>query len=260
MAEDKGHKPSKKKLEKARKEGKTYKSQILSQAVGSLACFASFIVMNKWYWVRTQILLQYLLVEGFSQPVTAFRLAMQHMLHIILPVLLVSVGAYLAIETFQVGLKIEFSLVAAKFSRIDLIAGLKRIFSGLKRVWEVILKLAILLFFFYWFFGSITAKFALMLFDYSGESLRDVYYLQINFWLSIFSVLVVLGLFEYMLRRREFMREMSMSTKDLRDEYKESEGDPLIRMLRKSMHESLAMAEVVQSVRKSKVIIVERST
>jgi type III secretion protein U len=49
-----------------------------------------------------------------------------------------------------------------------------------------------------------------------------------------------------------------MSLDEARRELKDDEGDPMLRSQRKAMHESLLMQDMVQRVRRSKVLVVER--
>jgi flagellar biosynthetic protein FlhB len=70
--------------------------------------------------------------------------------------------------------------------------------------------------------------------------------------------LVVLGGCSYCLVWRRFMREHRMSFEEVREEYKESEGDPHFRAARRHEHQVMAMAEIEKQVRNSKVLVIQR--
>jgi len=71
------------------------------------------------------------------------------------------------------------------------------------------------------------------------------------------AVLLVFGAIDFLLQRRKFYRELSMSLDDLRREHKDEEGDPHIRSARKHMHQTLSNEDITARVRRSKVIVVE---
>jgi type III secretion protein U len=64
----------------------------------------------------------------------------------------------------------------------------------------------------------------------------------------------VLDLF---LKRREYLTELSMSHDEMRRESKDEEGDPLVKSMRRSLHEQLLMQDLVKRVRKARVVVVE---
>ncbi len=74
---------------------------------------------------------------------------------------------------------------------------------------------------------------------------------------------VVLGLIafvSYALVRWRFFARNRMSLEELREEYKQEEGDPHIRAARRHEHQMLAMGELEKRVRNAKVIVVRRSS
>jgi flagellar biosynthesis protein FlhB len=64
----------------------------------------------------------------------------------------------------------------------------------------------------------------------------------------------------YSLARWRFFRQHRMSLQELRDEYKEDEGDPHTKAHRRQEHRALLFAEVEQRVKRSKVVVVRRMT
>ena len=51
-----------------------------------------------------------------------------------------------------------------------------------------------------------------------------------------------------------------MSLEELREEYKQEEGDPYVRAARRHEHQMLALGELEKRVRNAKVIVVRRSS
>jgi flagellar biosynthetic protein FlhB len=54
------------------------------------------------------------------------------------------------------------------------------------------------------------------------------------------------------------MKQHRMSLQEVKEEYKESEGDPHLRAARKHEHQALAMADVERRVKNSKVLVIRK--
>ena len=72
--------------------------------------------------------------------------------------------------------------------------------------------------------------------------------------------LTAIAIVAYALARWRFYRQQKMSLQDLRDEYKEDEGDPHAKAHRKQEHRALLFSEVEKRVKRSKVVVVRRMT
>lgn len=80
---------------------------------------------------------------------------------------------------------------------------------------------------------------------------------QLIDWGIVFaSVVIIFGGVEFGLSRFKFFKSLSMSLQELRDEIKETDGDPLMKHLRSSLHRSLTYDEAVARIRKSSVVVV----
>ena len=54
------------------------------------------------------------------------------------------------------------------------------------------------------------------------------------------------------------MRQNRMSFEEVKEEYKESEGDPHLRAARRHEHQAMAMSEIEKQVRSSKVLVIRK--
>lgn len=86
------------------------------------------------------------------------------------------------------------------------------------------------------------------------------------YWSLIRKVMIVGGvcltgiaIASYALARWKFFRQLRMSLQELKDEYKEDEGDPHAKSARKHEHRALLFAEIEQRIKRSKVVIVSRA-
>ena len=258
MAENKGFKPSAKRLREARQRGQVLKSPLVSQVAGFTFAGALLLGGCGSAWVRLQMLIEYCLAYGYRWPEEVLRQGLGLTIEVGGSCLACAGLGGLLGECLQVGVRFEWQAVQLRFEKASLVGGLKRIFQRITCLWIYALKIVLLaalgLCFCLKEIPDIVAVVPLSVEKGAGLLLCAVR--QVFFGAS--AILCVGAGVEYLIRRRQFMRELSMSLDEVRREHKEEEGDPHIRALRRSLHESLALQDIVSRVRKSKVIVVNR--
>ena len=173
---------------------------------------------------------------------------------VLLPVMLV-IGIIFAIamffEVLQTGVVFSAQALTPDFSRMNPATGLKRFFT-LRLLLETlknILKIAV-----YTSVGYLTILHALR-----GDmaSIRDAGTLlalmgRVSFRLlaSFAGVALVFALIDQLITRRDFLKKMGMSRRDVRRETREREGDPRLKQRRKQLHAEFSKHS--QSVRNLK--------
>jgi type III secretion protein U len=83
----------------------------------------------------------------------------------------------------------------------------------------------------------------------TGELLRSTL-------LWTFGVFVVVAVLDMAWQRHSYLKKMRMSHRDIRDEHKENEGDPLVKANRRQMHEEWANQNAVAAARGPNVLVV----
>ncbi len=78
--------------------------------------------------------------------------------------------------------------------------------------------------------------------------------LKIGFYVGLMFVALAAG--DYFLQRLMFMNQMKMSKQEVKQEYKESEGDPLIKWMRKSIHREILSENSAAAVLSADVVVV----
>ncbi len=241
MAEDKDNSqektqdPTQRRLDKAREEGKVLSSKEIFVFTSLFAGILIFY-MTKYFIEDFLEIFKSLFVFGkelnsgktlifsFSE---VFKLTFKVFLIFAIPLLIVSI-----ITQFLVG-GINFSLQAIywKFEKINPIKGLKRIFSvkGLVELVKAILKVALLgaisyfvLFFYLPDLVNITNANL-----FSAVNRISSFYPFIAIALLI--VLGFIGIIDLIWQRYDFMKSLRMSHQDVKDEYKETDGQPEVK-------------------------------
>lgn len=251
MASEKPFGPTTRKLKEARREGKVSKAQLLTSSLALLAVALTIATLSNRGLLEFRILIEFLYLEGLKSPLTGLsRVAAFGLLVSLLLLAPAAVVAWVS-ELSQVGFCWNLTW---KFSNPS--DGVKRVFSGLKSTPGIALKSIIVCSFLIWFFSDAASLVGSFAFANSPEVYAARKFQEFT-RLSLL-VLLSLGISDYMIARRKFLKELSMSHQELREEYKDEEGDPHIKAARASFHRALALEEVIKRVRKAKVLIVER--
>ncbi|MDQ2746019.1 MAG: flagellar biosynthesis protein FlhB [Acidobacteriota bacterium] len=78
--------------------------------------------------------------------------------------------------------------------------------------------------------------------------------LKIGFYVGLMFVGLAVG--DYFLQRFLFLNQMKMSKQEVKQEYKESEGDPLIKWMRKNIHREILSQSSIAAVSEADVVVV----
>ena len=174
-----------------------------------------------------------------------------------LPILLICMGLGIVGTGAQTRFLFSRKSVAPKLSRLNPIKGIKNLFS-LRNVVELLksmLKIAILLYIMYSLMkDDIVAVIRTMDMDLR---LSTVYMLNLimDMIIQISLVFMVIAFFDYLYQRWEYERSIKMSKQELKEEYKQLEGNPEIKGKIKELQRQRARSRMMQAVPEADVII-----
>jgi type III secretion protein U len=249
MSDDKTEEPTEKRLRKAREDGEVSKSTdlvdgaLLAVGVGMLIASGNKIVDA----LRSCVSISLTFVAG-SHDMVALELAFEQirsrMIGALLPVIGAAILTSIVAIAGQTGIVISMKTVNLKFEAVSPMAGIKRIF-GLKSLLELgkmFIKgtvLAIVM------WKTITGLLPLVtgsVFQTLPELAKIASFVLIRL-LSVAAALYVLfGGVDFKLQKWLFIRGKKMSKDEIKREYKQDEGDPLIKGERKRIARELANA------------------
>lgn len=252
-----------KKREKAREEGQVAKSrELASVAVLGVSLiyfyFASSVLatrimdMMKSHFARAGSTT--LMIDNIQA--LAIDMILETVV-ILAPLLILLIVASLAANLMQVGFMFSSKSIVPKLSKIDPLKGFKRMFS-LRSVTELvknILKIVIIAMIAWLTVRSeISATLPLMDHDV-GEILIYVSRVSFRILATTCWVLVVLAIFDYAYQKWEFDRNLKMTRQEVRDENKQTEGDPLIKGRIRRLQREMARRRMMAAVPKADVVI-----
>jgi len=263
MPGEKTEQPTPKKLRDARKKGQIMHSKDLSSAL--VFILAVIVLLKAGGTMSTG--LQDFMTMSFQLAVThpwggevieRLRSETLKTLATVLAPLLGSVflGALL-VGFLQSGSIFTMDTLMPKLDKLNPLEGFKRIFS-MKGIVQLIKATVILTFVFILAYQVIKASIRPILLS-QGTSLFQAY----DFAQGLIStllmraamVMAVVGGGDFMYQRWQFNKDMMMSKEEVKNEYKEQEGDPHYKAKRKRMHQELAMGNMLQNARKADVVI-----
>jgi flagellar biosynthetic protein FlhB len=252
-----------KKRQEARKKGQVAKSNELPGAFILFFTFLSFVMfggfLKKHFFNIFDVTLNdYLLSEvSVTNVTTLFGNLLVEGLILLSPIFFVTMLIALLGNFLQIGILFTGDPLLMKFNKLNPIEGAKKIF-GLRSLVEFLksmLKVSVVgVVVYITLSGQI--KEIMKLSHYSLENtLSFVASITIRLGITIGLILVVLAIFDYIYQRYEHEKSLKMSKQDIKDEYKKSEGDPLIKGKIRERQRKLAMQRMMQEIPNADVII-----
>lgn len=144
-----------------------------------------------------------------------------------------------------------------KFNRINPLEGIKRLFSirSLFDVVKGIIKITILIVILYSFISqSILTVTRTLQMDVSPSSAM-ILDLTMSLVFKICMAFIAISVFDYFFQWWEYERQIKMSKHELKEEYKQMEGDPQIKSKIREVQRKMAMSRMMQAVPQSDVVI-----
>jgi flagellar biosynthetic protein FlhB len=252
------------KLEEARKQGQVAKSLDFNTLVMIWGLLGLATIWGANAWTELGTIATNLFAHAADLPLDgeggASWLAgiIRAFITLMLPVLLV--GAILAVlaNFVQTGPIFTFKPLKPKGERINPIAGFKRIYNKkiLFETFKGLLKLGIL--------GGVAISFFFALWpELPAAESQDTGLVQqwfathaVSLLFRLGLALALIGLLDFMYTRHKFKQDMMMSRREMKEEVKRREGDPLIRAkLRELQRENLKQAASVKRVPEADVLI-----
>ncbi|MEM6690034.1 MAG: flagellar biosynthesis protein FlhB, partial [Planctomycetota bacterium] len=260
---DKKHFASERKRRQAREQGNVVKSQDLTSAAMLMAAVAIMKFVGPKAATSISSMIETSLGGSeITSPTVADAVAMLvrvtvQLSMIVVPVLGCMFLAGIAFNVSQTGILFSTEKLAPKLSHINPLSGVKRILSlqGLMRLSFGLFKVAIIgavAFLAVRSYGTAVMGLAGVSAGTIGPVIFDV---LTGTCLWIGGALLILALLEYAFQRWKFEQDLMMTDQELRDEMKETEGDPQVAARRKQVQRQMMMQRAETDVPKADVVV-----
>lgn len=157
----------------------------------------------------------------------------------------------------QIGTLFTTEPLLMKLERINPIQGAKKIFSlrSLVELVKSLMKIAIISTVALTVLWQGKDELFLLSQKSIGHSLTYLGGMTFQVGLAAAISLLVLSILDYMYQKYEFEKSIRMSKQDIKDEFKKSEGDPLIRSKIKERQRQMSMNRMIQDLPQADVLI-----
>lgn len=261
--EEKTETPTPKKREDVRKKGEVAKSKELPSVAVLLAGLITLSIFGSYIYTHIQVIMKgtfsLLTLNDLSIPnFMVFAKKMVNLLILtIIPLLAAIFITAILSNIMQVGFMLSSKSIMPKLSKLDPIKGFGRLFSkqSLMELFKTLLKLAIV-----GVVAYLSVRCEMKNIPLLGEMEPYeivAYILIIIFKISIKCTLAMIFLvvIDYAFQKWDFEKRIMMTKKEQKDEFKKSEGDPLIKSRIKSIQMQLAKQRMMQEVPQADVVI-----
>ncbi len=255
--------PTPRRLEEARKRGQVVYSRevnnwVILFTVTMIAALELPHIMSDMANVMGNLIAQSYDVPGDPASLLhAVRaIAVRAAKDLVLPLLLLALAGVLS-GFLQTGPIFSFDPITPDLSKISLAKGFERLFSArsvvelLKGVFKLILVSAAIIIVLKPYFAGLGHFVGLDL----SQALSEMMTLFLKMMIAVLSVLFFLAIIDYMFQRHEFMQNMRMSKQDIKEEFRQTEGDPQVKGRLRQLREQRARQRMMQAVPKADVVI-----
>ena len=266
---EKTEKPTSKKLSYARDEGKVAKSREVSNALGLIALFLILKVLigtfgNQFLETFNGIYSKIPDVVSYSAGgisvatvTSVINTVLIRILTILLPVLLVGFAVAFASDIIQVKWKVTLKPLQPKFSKLNPISGFKKIFSkeALFELLKSLIKIGIVCWIAY---STLRDEFHNIFFLYDMPLKQAIVFigdLAISIGLSISLTYVLIALADFVYQKLRFNEDMMMTKQEVKDEYKNTEGNPEIKSKQRARMREVSQRRMMQDLKTADVVI-----
>lgn len=252
-----------KKRQEARQKGQVAKSNELPGAFILFFTFLAFLMFGGYMKERLFKIISGSINDFMQTDITMgnimpmFTSLMIEIFLILAPIFLIAVVIAVLGNYMQMGFLLSGDGLKMKFNKINPIEGAKRLF-GLRAAVDFLKTLMKLGIVGYIVFSSLMGEKENLLNMASlplDSLLKYVANLTVMLGIKIGLALVVLAMFDYMYQKYEHEKNLRMSKQDIKDEYKKSEGDPMVKGKIKEKQRRMAMQRMMQDVPKADVVI-----
>lgn len=173
------------------------------------------------------------------------------------PMLLATVLVALAATFAQTRFLVAGEIIRPKLSKISPLNGFKRLFSmrSIMEALKGLIKITILMVFIYNSLVSLMGIASGFMYSDLGSACKTLFEAIFSMLLQVCMAFAAIAFFDFLYQRWEHERQMKMSKQEIKEEYKQTEGDPQIKSRIRQVQRSMAQSRMMQQVPEADVII-----
>jgi len=252
-----------KKREEARKKGQVAKSRDAASVAVLLACLVFFWFGASGMFEKTMALARGLLTQSAQfnvdcNNIQGLSISLVYKISALLfPLFLTAFSMALLVNYLQVGFVLSAESVQPKLSKIDPIKGFQKLFSirSLVELAKNIFKISIVGFVVYMTIRGEIGNFIPLMDQSVWGILIYIAGVAFKIVLMVCLALIILAILDYIYQKWEFEKNLKMTKQEVKDESRQTEGDPLVKARIRRLQRDMARKRMMASVPEADVVI-----
>lgn len=261
--ESKTEDPSAKKLSDARAKGDVVKSQDIPQLASLAGAISVILIAGGWLTRDLAAALYPFIAHAGTTEISsggAMVVMKQAVMAAMPPLLLVMiVTAVLGVigNVAQTGFMLTPEKIKPDFKKLDLLKGLGRIFGmdGMVQFAKSTIKFLVTGFIAYMVLKPHVGEVRSLVGMDVASLLPEAMKLSKSLMLAVLLLLIAMAAIDWFWQRQRFMKRMRMTLQEVKDEFKQSDGDPHIKGKRRQIQMQRSRQRMMQAVPKATVVV-----
>ncbi len=263
---EKTEEPTGKKLSEARKNGQVAKSMEVTTAAALLVFFLTLknyvgYLGNRFLTIYNSIFsrISDFANMDFTLPYVCSLLGncISFIIMTALPFYIFSFVTNFITQLVQVKWRVTFEPMKPKFSKFNPISGVKRLFSKTKIV-QLLISIAKVIVITYVVYDCLKDKWAMVLNMYSytlPQAIELIGTTVIDVGIRISVIFIFIAAIDWKYQKWKFHEDMKMTKQEVKDEYKNAEGDPKIKGQQRARMQQAAQRRMMSALPQADVVI-----
>ena len=253
------------KLKEAHKKGQIFKSKDLSQLLTFIVGFFMIYYNAPFIYENISNLFQSLWGEIPRKSLSTigggyiFYHSWYCLVIVLLPLLLVLLATAVISEFFQVGPIFTTETMKFDLAKLNPFEGFKKVIFNVRSLFELvksIFKVSVLGYIAYYCLNKHLIE-LLSLIEIGNKFASIIVLGKVftDFTVRSIVFLLVISILDYLFQRWKFMSDQKMTFKELKDEFKQTEGDPLIKSIRRQKQQQVAYGQMMAQVKEADFVV-----
>lgn len=241
--QEKTEEPTQRKLEKAREEGNVSISKEISSVMLMMVSTIMFISSGAFMYSRLEVLFETFMfnsgmaLENQDHAMEYLEMAMIYGFEMMMPILVMLLVTALLVNLMQTGGAFSVKAIQPKGKKLNPINGIKKIFSmkGFVELTKGFLKLFIVSVVVYFTVRNDIEHFLSFAVMPLEHNISETGAYVLMFVSRILAALFILSVADAIYQRFQHRKDLRMTKQEVKDEYKQMEGDPHVKSQRKKL-------------------------
>lgn len=260
--QEKTEQPTSKRRKDARKEGNVFQSKDITTVVLLLGIFYIIRLMVPYIYKNVRAYMEWILDSAAREPEALISsqlltITVATFLKCAMPLLLTAMILGILAHGTQTRFNVSFQAVKPKFGKLNPISGLKKLFAlkNLVELFKNLLKITFLLVLLYNLIKEDIVPVSRMIDMQPLSSAAYMLQMVFDLVLKVCMAFAVVAFFDFLYQRWQYEKDLKMTKQEVKDEFKQTEGNPEIKGRIRRIQRQMAMSRMIQKVPQADVII-----